>query len=210
MYEKKIAVISGNETLIRFLELEGQLLGCSVKSFAKMPSSMDSYDCIFLDSDTVSCKSIDHPALISISAHNSFFPKERKLPWPMLTEEFHRIFYDSDAHSIVSYETERETVGTVLWMQSCKQRVLHCDMRTVTLSESEFLIFEALAKAQKKPVSRQTLMRLLSAETGNLADVYVCHLRKKLGQLCGERRTIETVRGVGYRLMLTVQVMKDE
>ena len=63
---------------------------------------------------------------------------------------------------------------------------------------------KTLANAEKNPVRRETLMEILGAEKGNISDVYVCLLRKKLEQLC-ECHVILTVRGVGYSMALTVK-----
>ena len=54
------------------------------------------------------------------------------------------------------------------------------------------------------PVRRDELMRLFGAEKGNIADVYISRLRKKLEDPHGPR-IIETVRGEGYRLKVKIK-----
>jgi DNA-binding response OmpR family regulator len=71
--------------------------------------------------------------------------------------------------------------------------------RTVSLSTREFYLLQAFLTHPGQVLSRQEL--LASAwdmdfdPHTNLIDVYVCYLRRKLGQ-----RLIETVRGAGYHL----------
>ena len=50
-------------------------------------------------------------------------------------------------------------------------------------------------------ISRERIMGLLGADDGNISDVYICHLRKKLDEKLG-RKLIITERGKGYRTNL--------
>ena len=69
----------------------------------------------------------------------------------------------------------------------------------IKLSPDEATVLKALSKAEGY-VSRDDLNRLLGHEDkcGNLVDVYICRLRKKLEKVLGYR-VISTVRGVGYK-----------
>ena len=69
----------------------------------------------------------------------------------------------------------------------------------IKLSPDEATVLKALSKAEGY-VSRDDLNRLLGHEEkcGNLVDVYICRLRKKLEKALGYR-VISTVRGVGYK-----------
>jgi len=77
--------------------------------------------------------------------------------------------------------------------------------RTVALTTTEFEILAVLARDPGVVVSRQ---RLLDAVWGSdfvgddhLVDVHVANLRRKLGEDADHPRFIDTVRGVGYRLL---------
>lgn len=71
--------------------------------------------------------------------------------------------------------------------------------RIVELSTREFTLIEILLRHPGQVMSRQQLLDLVWGydydPKSNVVDVYVRHLRNKLG---GDR--IETVRGIGYRL----------
>ena len=70
----------------------------------------------------------------------------------------------------------------------------------IDLSAREFTLLETFMRHPEQVLSRQHLLDLVwgyDYEPGsNVVDVYVGYLRKKLG-----RRLIETVRGMGYRLL---------
>ena len=70
---------------------------------------------------------------------------------------------------------------------------------SVTLTESEFKVLEYLCSNLGKTVTRQELNMLLGADSSNISDVYVCHLRKKLEALSA-RKLIYTERSRGYRI----------
>jgi two-component system, OmpR family, response regulator QseB len=73
------------------------------------------------------------------------------------------------------------------------------DDRTLELSAREFTLLETLMQQPSTPISREQLLKAVwgyDYDPGtNIVDVYVGYLRKKLGS-----QTIETIRGVGYRL----------
>ncbi len=78
-------------------------------------------------------------------------------------------------------------------------RSLHQGGRPVDLTASEWAIFEALLQRPGMVISKSQLEERLydfgSMIESNTIEVHVSRLRKKLG-----RATIETVRGLGYRL----------
>jgi two-component system phosphate regulon response regulator PhoB len=73
--------------------------------------------------------------------------------------------------------------------------------KPVSLTTTEFNLLRALASRRGRVLSREELIALARGEdaavTDRSIDVHVVALRRKLGRL-GD--TIETVRGVGYRL----------
>ena len=66
------------------------------------------------------------------------------------------------------------------------------------LTDAEWRVFSHLYDRRGKVVPREELAALLGGG-GNSAEVYVCHLRRKLEGPLG-RRLITTLRGVGYRM----------
>ncbi|WP_052666203.1 response regulator transcription factor [Nitriliruptor alkaliphilus] len=78
------------------------------------------------------------------------------------------------------------------------------DDQRVELSPREFELLEVLLDQEGRVCSRAHLLRRVwrrEEDGGKLVDVYVGYLRRKL-QRVGVEATIETVRGVGYRLTL--------
>jgi DNA-binding response OmpR family regulator len=78
-------------------------------------------------------------------------------------------------------------------------RDAHLGDRPILLTSREFSLLEEFLRHPAKVLTRQELLSNvwgLKFDPGsNLVDVYVGYLRKKLGEA-----TIDTVRGVGYRL----------
>ena len=74
----------------------------------------------------------------------------------------------------------------------------------VALTPREFALAELLARRQGQVVSRQEIVeQVWNADVGmdsNVVDVYIGYLRRKLDVPFG-LRTLQTVRGAGYRLM---------
>lgn len=70
---------------------------------------------------------------------------------------------------------------------------------TVSLTANEFSIFSHLFKHSDGPVSRDVLIGVLEGDSSfsRNIDVYVSSLRKKIGKI---GLSIETVRGIGYKL----------
>ncbi len=71
------------------------------------------------------------------------------------------------------------------------------DGTALSLSERESALLERLARRPTQVFSREDLLDnvFAAADDPGVVDTYVHHLRRKLG-----RQSVETVRGVGYRL----------
>ncbi|MEM9201925.1 MAG: response regulator transcription factor [Actinomycetota bacterium] len=72
------------------------------------------------------------------------------------------------------------------------------------LTAREFTLLEALVRRAGMPLTRRELLDLVWGSehdaASNVVDVYVGYLRKKLGALTDDQ-LLETVRGVGYRVV---------
>lgn len=81
------------------------------------------------------------------------------------------------------------------------------DSQRIDLTPREFALLEALMRNAGEVVSKTTLLDTVWGIdfTGdpNVVEVYVGYLRRKIDKPFG-RSTLETVRGMGYRLMATV------
>jgi len=94
--------------------------------------------------------------------------------------------------------TELTVAGIVLDLRTRKAAV---GDRVIELSAKEFIMTEMFMRHPGQVLSRQQLLSNVwgyDHDSGsNVVDVYVGYLRKKLG-----RDLIETVRGMGYRLVV--------
>lgn len=76
----------------------------------------------------------------------------------------------------------------------------------IHLTPSEFKLLAELFKAKGQVLTRDRLIDLIQGEdvsvTGRTIDTHVFALRKKIGDWS---RHIETIRGVGYRILISVQ-----
>ena len=69
----------------------------------------------------------------------------------------------------------------------------------------EYRLLERLGEgSDNSVVPREEVMALFGAEKGNIADVYVSRLRKKLEDPSCPR-IIETVRGKGYKIRVKIK-----
>jgi DNA-binding response OmpR family regulator len=95
------------------------------------------------------------------------------------------------------------SVGTVVLDLISRQ--VQVEGKPVELSAREFILAETFMRHGGQVLSREQLLDLAwgyGYDPGsNIVDVYVGYLRKKLGS-----NTIETVRGMGYRMVIPESV----
>lgn len=74
--------------------------------------------------------------------------------------------------------------------------------RPIQLSNQEFILLDTFVRHPNQVLSREDLLNYVWGynfdPSSNIVDVYVGHLRRKLGE-----NLIATVRGVGYKLQIT-------
>jgi DNA-binding response OmpR family regulator len=84
------------------------------------------------------------------------------------------------------------------------RRIARVDGVTLTLTRTEFDILATLAREPGIVIDRPSLLASVWGPGYNddhLVDVHVANLRRKLGDDPEQPRFVETVRGVGYRLV---------
>ena len=69
----------------------------------------------------------------------------------------------------------------------------------ILLSDNELKIMSALCDRMGYVVTREELSKLIGGASGNMCDVYICMLRKKIDDQFGVK-LIYTVRGKGYMI----------
>lgn len=207
---KTVALVSTNDQLARFFELELMMLPYRTERFWSAAELEDRFDCIIVDNDTVmDMRSGYRCPVINVS---SYFEKTElsrssyALPWPTPIRDLSEIFRYIESQDIVEVAGEhtlRESQNTVYVTDPGINLVMleNCHIR---LTRSEFCVLQALCEARGEIVEREKLASLLGAAEGNITDVYVCRLRKKLEEPLG-RRLIFAERGRGYRTVLVIK-----
>jgi len=95
----------------------------------------------------------------------------------------------------------REPAGDLALRMDPGRRRVTVAGHDIPLTRTEFALLAALAKEPGRPLGRQQLLAALEGDRGKrptarAVDVYVTQLRAKLGPAM-----IETVHGIGYRLL---------
>ena len=202
-----LAIVSKRRELIRFFELEALNCGFEVSSFDKIPLELSCFDLLIIDTAvTLRAPTIFEGRVIFITDEESSTPDGAEclsypIPVDTLRYVYEQMLYgeravertvirDEKDDRIFFYRDHNDTVGY--------------KGRSITLSDHERTILTRLCECSGEPVSREELNALLGASGGNIADVYVCRLRKKLEDTDG-RRVIFTVRSKGYKIVADME-----
>lgn len=97
------------------------------------------------------------------------------------------------------------TIGTSGITLNQQSESVTFEDRTINLTHREYVLLETLARRAGQTVSRDTLLEKVwgydADPAGNVVELYIHYVRRKLAQLCPEgENLITTVRGVGYRI----------
>ncbi len=207
----RIAIISTNKELARFFELELSMLGytCEIfRTLSSMPS--ETYDFAFVDADTEKLSelhSVDCEFAIITKDTVSISDDDAKvLSWPIpieqISEACMEIVQKNKNAPTPAFGGGKDILGTLYVIDRARYTVAMGN-RYIKLSKNEFNVLELLCKSSGETVARERISELLGAEEGNISDVYICNIRKKL-ESDGAQRVIFTVRGRGYRTTLRI------
>ncbi len=200
MKEKKVAIISKDSRLCRLLRDELMLLNMTVDSFSQsLPEQRGSeYLAILCDAQAV-IPETNVPIKIlftkdgtSSSASGSAYTHVLSVPFSLA--ELRKIML-SDAQKLSQGNTDKNEKKYIYTKKG--SRTVQINDKRIELSEYELKALTLLCNNAGSPVSREILTRHLGTSGGNIADVYICHLRKKLEEPLGIK-LIYTVRGKGY------------
>lgn len=193
--KKRIAVVSGRRSVSDFFRLEGDVCNCLVSVMSVLPSVPSEYDIIIFDDDG----SIDarvFPENIYRIIPDGEERGDKTLSWPLSVFRAREIF---EGYVIENISQTKTGENTFLYLKNGKEKsVVYKNMR-IPLTESEWKVLVCLASSEGEAVSRESLRALFDTSDGNISDVYICHLRRKLEDPFGEKM-IRTVRGKGYML----------
>lgn len=198
---KKIAIITTDKHLAKLCELECKLCGYNTEIFTSAQSLRKSFVKYLWDIDTVpEISALQEKNTVLMSRKENFFEDGQRLRIPPSLKRLRDLISDfsKDALSI------EQNTKNVLVLIDKKTRTISYGDKYTDLSEYEFKVLKHLCSKRSEPVKREELNLILGAESGNISDVYICHLRKKLEMLCGSRK-ISTVRNQGYMIDIALE-----
>ena len=107
--------------------------------------------------------------------------------------------------SVLRRTPQPETAGPVVlsgYEFDADRGELRSGSSRIRLTEAEAQLLSALAARHGEPVSREELAELTSAKAERTVDVQVTRLRRKIEKDPREPVHLQTVRGIGYRLLV--------
>ena len=198
---KNAAIITLDLAVKEFITPELELFGYEVSFYTNVSNSFDNFDFVIVDVDTVSSGIVGISA--PIVALSQRYNTETDgivslLSWPCRLSDIANLCISFAKTSRTDGEVTQKSADTVSIIDG---NTVAINNHYVKLSNHEMMLLEALCRANGEVVSRERIMVLLGADDGNISDVYICHLRKKLDEQLG-RKLIITERGKGYRTKL--------
>ena len=208
--KKYVRFISDDVRFTRMLKLELDKFGIeSVTEDAELPAEARLYTVIDLDASATEVVS-EYASDSCVIGYSAFYSHEIPEKSGLCNVFLHRPF--PIAHFISAFEQdgkpleqERKVKSTLhqkkyhyLTVDSTEKTAIWGEMR-IPLSENEYKVLSVLCENRGETVDRDRIYALLGAEEGNMGDVYICHLRRKIDNQLG-LKLIYTVRGKGYML----------
>ena len=193
---KRMILVSRRKQVIDFFTLEAKLWEYDL---SVSPVHLDIYDNI----DVLICDGIEP---VNVPLKTKIYKlvdvgndDDGTIVFPVSLDTLRSIFADA-----VGNDQVEASDADIIYMKQCGREVNYKGM-FYNLTENEFRLLERLGEScSHAVVTREDLMELLGAEAGNITDVYVSRLRKKLEDPLGPR-IIETVRGKGYKLRVKIK-----
>ena len=202
--EYQVAIYSADAVFARMLELELDACGMRVRVFKQLDALIVS-EIALLDLDSAEPPFLHtYQRMIGFSRDPSAIDEDVRRRCSMI---LHRPFeMRALREEVLAGEGGAQmprprtpiAASERLTLDAEKRRI-EMDGRVVSLTPTEFLIVECLLQNRGKTVSREMLDDLIGISDNNKTDVYVCYLRRKLGELT-PMPMIRTVRGKGYMM----------
>lgn len=206
----KIAVVSKNKEFSRFFEIEALSFGAEAVCYERLCDDSPELSLIIVDADTVKQgASVSANKMLIISSdgtQNERFKGMRFSTYPMSVEELRSIFEEIKYGEYTATAQDKkidQSTDRIYFYKNSPLTVRYGEL-IISLSENEARLLECLCQNAYKTVERAELQQLLGAEQGNITDVYICKLRKKL-EAQSKKRLIYSVRSVGYKIMADME-----
>lgn len=206
---KYVRIISDEPRFSRMLSLELAELGAQIVTDLNVAIGSDDFY-VIADIDKCSLEELEQLSavsrLIGYSRHLDTVTDKSEL----CAATLHRPFRTSELIALVDEEvaTRRPSALSQSIEKAAQSSVLAIDVDSrsakygellIPLSENEFKVLQMMFENRGEAVSRESIDALLGVTDGNMGDVYICHLRRKIDNKLGIK-LIYTVRGKGYML----------
>ena len=208
MTQYKIAVITQDPQFASFFELEFSYRGFEVDSFSSLDNVGEENILSIIYVNTCAERQITNCRFVKVSPllENVISHDSCSLTWPTSISDIDKLVRTIILGDIDnSYYKKIDSADTnILELIDKNKRTVYFNGRLIKLTKFEFDILNELCRRSGETVKRERIMELLGATQGNISDVYIYHLRKKLEENYG-RKLIFTERGVGYRTILRLK-----
>lgn len=206
-----VRIITDDKRFERMLELEISCRGAEILKAGTAHSSKLKAGKVFTLADLDFCNIEDIAEYSSESTVIGFSRSYKNALGDVLTKcnvFLHRPFLMEDLISSIFGESDSPKRRAVSQVKEKEHRYLsvdeveHCAVfgnERIMLSDSEYKVLSLLCERRGETVGREELSRLLGSSEGNLSDVYICMLRRKIDNRLG-LKLISTVRGKGYMI----------
>lgn len=198
---KKAAIITLDPAVKDFITPELELFGYEVNIYTNAANSFEFFDFVIADVDTVASGITDISVpIVALSQRygTQIDGKGSMLSWPCRLSDILRLCESFCNVSNAESQNKHRDADTVSVIDA---NTIVVNNQYVKLSRHEMALLQELCDSDGEIVSRERIMALLGAGDGNISDVYICHLRRKLDGPLG-RKLIITERGKGYRTSL--------
>ena len=207
---KTVRIFSNDSRFLRMLELELNSLGIDVVNNELFTDNIERGWFSVVDLDTDEVPKLEHiensEKVIYFSKKEEYNFKDKmisnsvffKRPFSMsdFLDVFKIIKTDNDTKSRSSHSLSSKQ--TILIINDADKTAIWGDVK-ISLSENEYRVLSYLYENRNSIIDRKTLNSLFDAKDGNIGDVYICHLRKKIDHRLGIK-IIYTIHGKGYML----------
>lgn len=200
---KRIVIISKNKDLARLCEIELIFYGFSVCVSEGAYTDISKYSVAIVDIDTATPSSLRGECKVvgvtggDINMEENRFKYDCLIKYPFLLSELRdAVGRLSREEGEISKNDSSVSEDKIIYANAERKEIDFCGRR-IELSEYEFRVLERLCGSCGSAVDRTELSDTLGAEKGNIVEVYICHLRKKLEGVSNQK-VIHTVRAKGY------------
>ncbi len=207
-----VAIITKKKSFSRFVELEAEEQGLSAVKYERTPADLSAFSLCFIDIDTIQ-KLPDAPSAFTvfvsknhISAGFEFIGEHECMQYPLPFMKL-REYLLKCKNDYLARQNNTDNYNTIKFCKKTPNTVFFGG-RSILLSPLEAKILSVLCEHSGEAVEHSALKALFDEAEGNMLQVYISRLRKKLGEV-SDRQLIVTVRGKGYKINTGME-LKDK